>query len=85
MFLEYMSGNALLEFLLTLKPTKVQKRVILQDQKEIVEVIQTFFETGKTKDFSMLGNIQLNSPEFSSFSDVPPYSLKCYSLSFSLD
>ena len=27
MFLEYMSGNALLEFLLTLKPTKVQKSV----------------------------------------------------------
>jgi len=80
-----MSGNALLEFLLTLKPTKVQKSVILQDQKEIVEVIQTFFETGKTKDFSVLGNIQLNSPEFSSFSDVPPYSLKGYSESIALE
>ena len=85
MFLEYMSGNALLEFLLTLKPTKVQKSVILQDQKEIVEVIQTFFETGKTKDFSVLGNIQLNSPEFSSFSDVPPYGLKSYSDSLVLE
>jgi len=85
MFLEYMSGNALLEFLLTLKPTKVQKSVILQDQKEIVEVIQTFFETGKTKDFSVLGNIQLNSPEFSSFSDVPPYGLKGYSESIALE
>ena len=80
-----MSGNALLEFLLTLKPTKVQKSVILQDQKEIVEVIQTFFETGKTKDFSVLGNIQLNSPEFSSFSDVPPYGLKGYSESIALE
>jgi len=85
MFLEYISGNALFEFLLTLKPTKVQKRVILQDQKEIVEVIQTFFETGKTKDFSVLGNIQLNSPEFSSFSDVPPYGLKGYSESIALE
>jgi len=85
MFLEYMSGNALLEFLLTLKPTKVQKSVILQDQKEIVEVIQTFFETGKTKDFSVLRNIQLNSPEFSSFSDVPPYGLKGYSESIALE
>ena len=85
MFLEYMSGNALLEFLLTLKPTKVQKSVILQDQKEIVEVIQTFFETGKTKDFSVLGNIQVNSPEFSSFSDVPPYSLKGYAESIALE
>jgi len=80
-----MSGNALLEFLLTLKPTKVQKSVILQDQKEIVEVIQTFFETGKTKDFSVLENIQLNSPEFSSFSDVPPYGLKGYSESIALE
>jgi len=80
-----MSGNALLEFLLTLKPTKVQKSVILQDQNEIVEVIQTFFETGKTKDFSVLGNIQLNSPEFSSFSDVPPYGLKGYSESIALE
>ena len=76
---------ALFEFLLTLKPTKVQKRVILQDQKEIVEVIQTFFETGKTKDFSVLENIQLNSPEFSSFSDVPPYGLKGYSESIALE
>jgi len=75
----------LLEFPLTLKPTKVQKRVILYDQKEIVEVIQTFFETGKTKDFSVLGNIQLNSPEFSSFSDVPPYGLKGYSESIALE
>jgi len=80
-----MSGNALFEFLLTLKLTKVQKRVILYDQKEIVEVIQTFFETGKTKDFSVLGNIQLNSPEFSSFSDVPPYGLKSYSESLVLE
>jgi len=80
-----MSGNALLEFLLTLKPTKVQKSVILQDQKEIVEVIQTFFKTGKTKDFSVLENIQLNSPEFSSFSDVPPYGLKGYSESIALE
>ena len=85
MFLEYMSGNALLEFLLTLKPTKMQNNVILQDQKEIVEVIQTFFETGKTKDFAVLGNIQLNSPEFSSFSDVPPYGLKGYSESIALE
>jgi len=53
--------------------------VILADQEQIVKVIQTFFETGKTKDFSVLGNIQVNSPEFSSFSDLPPYNLKNYS------
>jgi len=57
----------------------------LADQEQIVNVIQTFFETGKTKDFSVLGNIQINSPEFSSFSDVPPYSLKGYAESIALE
>ena len=57
----------------------------MADQEEIVKVIQTFFEIGKTKDFSMLGNIQVNSPEFSSFSDVPPYSLKGYAESIALE
>jgi len=57
----------------------------LADQEQIVNVIQTFFETGKTKDFSMLGNIQVDSPEFSSFSDVPPYSLKGYAESIALE
>jgi len=57
----------------------------LADQEQIVKVIQTFFETGKTKDFSVLGNIQVNSPEFSSFSDVPPYSLKDYAESIALE
>ena len=59
--------------------------MILADQEQIVKVIQTFFETGKTKDFSVLGNIQVNSPEFSSFSDVPPYSLKGYAESIALE
>ena len=57
----------------------------MADQEQIVKVIQTFFETGKTKDFSVLGNIQINSPEFSSFSDVPPYSLKGYAESIALE
>ena len=57
----------------------------MADQEQIVKVIQTFFETGKTKDFSVLGNIQVNSPEFSSFSDVPPYSLKVYAESIALE
>ena len=59
--------------------------MILADQEQIVKVIQTFFETGKTKDFSVLGDIQVNSPEFSSFSDVPPYSLKGYAESIALE
>ena len=57
----------------------------MADQEEIVRVIQTFFEIGKTKDFSMLRNIQINSPKFSSFSDVPPYSLKGYAESIALE
>ena len=57
----------------------------MADQEEIVRVIQTFFETGKTKDFSVLRSIQVNSPEFSSFSDVPPYSLKGYAESIALE
>ena len=57
----------------------------MADQEQIVNVIHTFFETGKTKDFSVLGNIQVNSPEFSSFSDVPPYSLKGYAESIALE
>ena len=85
MFLGYIFGNTLLEFLLTLKLIKEQEKAILSDQEEIVEIIQTFFETGKTKDFSALGNIQLNSPDFSSFSDVPPFGLKGYSESLVLE
>jgi len=85
MFLEFIFGNAFFEFLLTLKLIKWNEKVILADKEEVLKVIQTFFETGKTKDFSVLGNIQLNSPEFSSFSDVPPYGLKSYSDSLVLE
>lgn len=35
-----------------------------------------FFEVGKTKDFSQLKGIHLDSPKFSSFSDLPPYDMK---------
>ncbi len=48
-------------------------------------MIKTFFEAGKTKNFSSLGDIQLNSEEFSSFSDIPPYGLKNYSESIALE
>ena len=48
-------------------------------------MIQTFFEVGKTKNFSVLRDIQVNSEEFSSLSDVPPYGLKNYSESILLE
>jgi len=57
----------------------------LSDKEEILNVIKTFFEAGKTKNFSSLGDIQLNSQEFSSFSDLPPYGLKNYSESIALE
>ena len=44
-----------------------------------------FFEAGRTKDFTILRKIQIDSPEFSSFSDVPPYELKNYSESIALE
>ena len=59
--------------------------MILSDKEEIFELIQMFFEAGKTKDFSILRKIQLDSPEFSSFSDVPPYGLQNYSQSVALE
>jgi len=57
----------------------------LSDKEEILKAIQTFFEVGKTKNFSVLRDIQVNSEEFSSLSDVPPYSLKNYSESIALE
>ena len=57
----------------------------MADNEEIIKVIQTFFEAGRTKNFSALRNIQLDSKEFSSFSDIPPYGLKDYSESIALE
>ena len=57
----------------------------MSDKEEILKVIQTFFEVGKTKNFSVLRSIQVNSEEFSSLSDVPPYGLKNYSESIALE
>ena len=48
-------------------------------------MIRTFFDAGKTKNFSVLSDIQLNSQEFSSFSDIPPYGLKNYFESIALE
>ena len=57
----------------------------MSDKEEILKVIQTFFEVGKTKNFSVLRDIQVNSEEFSSLSDVRPYGLKNYSESIALE
>ena len=57
----------------------------MADNEEIIKVIQTFFDAGRTKNFSALRDIQLDSNEFSSFSDIPPYGLKDYSESIALE
>ena len=57
----------------------------LSNREEIIKVIDSFFETGKTKDLSVLKEIQLNDSLFSSFSDVPPFDLKDYKTSIALE
>ncbi len=54
-------------------------------EKEVIKVIESFFDVGKTKKFSVLQDIQLNDSIFSSFSDVPPYDLKDYSTTIALE
>lgn len=57
----------------------------MSDSQEIINVIETFFNAGKSKDLSSLKDIQMNDPKFSSFSDVPPYDLKDYNTTIALE
>ena len=57
----------------------------MSDSEQIIKVIETFFETGKTKNLAPLRDIQLDDPNFSSFSDVPPYDLKDYKTTIALE
>jgi len=57
----------------------------LSDREEIIKVIETFFDAGKTKDLTKLKEIQLNDSSFSSFSDVPPYDLKDFATTVMLE
>lgn len=58
---------------------------ILSDNEEIIQVIDSLFEAGKTKDFSHLKEIHLNDSKFSSFSDLPPYDLKDFQTTIELE
>ena len=50
------------------------------DELEVLAPINALFdECGRLKNFAKLKDIQLDIPEFSSFSDLPPYNLKNYS------
>jgi hypothetical protein len=57
----------------------------LSDREEIIRIIEAFFEAGKTKSLGILKEIQLDSPDFSSFSDMPPYDLKDFSTTMALE
>ena len=57
----------------------------MSDREEIISIIEAFFETGKTKNLAVLKEIQLDNPDFSSFSDVPPYDLKDFTTTMALE
>ena len=57
----------------------------MSDREEIIRIIETFFETGKTKNLAVLKEIQSDNPDFSSFSDVPPYDLKDFTTTMALE
>ena len=57
----------------------------MSDREEIIRIIEVFFETGKTKNLAVLKEIQLDNPDFSSFSDVPPYDLKDFATTMALE
>lgn len=57
----------------------------MSEQEEIIKVIETFFEIGKSKKLEILKDIQINDSAFSSFSDVPPYDLKDYATTIALE
>ena len=57
----------------------------MSDREEVIKIVEAFFEIGKTKNLGMLKNLQLDSPDFSSFSDLPPFDLKDFATSMALE
>ena len=57
----------------------------MSEQEEIIKIVESFFEIGKTKKLEILKDIQINDSSFSSFSDVPPYDLKDFSTTVALE
>ena len=55
------------------------------EHEEIIKIIESFFEIGKSKKLEILKDIQINDSSFSSFSDVPPYDLKDFSTTVALE
>ena len=57
----------------------------MSEQEEIIKIVESFFESGKSKKLEILKDIQINDSSFSSFSDVPPYDLKDFSTTVALE
>ena len=57
----------------------------MSDNEEIIQIIETLFQSGITKDLTKLREIHLNDSKFSSFSDLPPYDLKDYQTTIELE
>ena len=57
----------------------------MSDNEEIINVIETLFEAGISKDLTKLKEIHLDDSKFSSFSDLPPYDLKDYKTTIELE
>lgn len=55
------------------------------DTGGIIDVIEAFFEVGRTKNTAMLYNLQLDDERFSSFSDVPPLDMKDFKTTLMLE
>lgn len=57
----------------------------MSDKEEILDILTTFFNAGKTKNVAPLSVIQLNDPRFSAYSDVPPFDLKDFATTTALE
>ncbi len=57
----------------------------MSGKEQIINAIEKFFEAGKSKNFAILREIQLDDTRFSSFSDVPPYDLKDFATTIVLE
>ena len=57
----------------------------MSEQEEIIKIVESFFEIGKSKKLEILKDIQINDSSFSSFSDVHPYDLKDFSTTVALE
>ncbi len=57
----------------------------MSGKEQIIDTIEKFFEAGKSKNFAILREIQLDDSRFSSFSDVPPYELKDFATTMVLE